>query len=151
LVLRVAAASSTLLSGGTDEAAVRALADEALALFEDRHDDVGQAFAYELLAFLEHNRVRSIPRLVAAERMLAHARAAGATWLGNTAKRQTIQSHIRGTDPLPGDRPHALGGLRDAPLVPDPHGPARSDRRQARTRRGRTRADRERTQPLSRQ
>ncbi len=101
LVLRVAAASSTLLSGGTDEATVRALADEALALFEARDDDVGQAFAYELLAFIEHNRVRSIPRLIAAERMLAHARAAGATWLENTAKRQTIQSHIWGPTPFP--------------------------------------------------
>ena len=83
----MAAASSTLLSGSVDEAATRALAIEALVLFEDREDEVGQAFAYELLAFLEHNRVRSIPRLMAAERMLAHARAAGATWLENTAKR----------------------------------------------------------------
>jgi class 3 adenylate cyclase/tetratricopeptide (TPR) repeat protein len=101
LALRVAAASSMLLSGSVDEATVRALANEALGLFEDRGDDVGQAFAYELLAFLEHNRVRSIPRLVAAERMLAHARAAGATWLVNTAKRQTIQSHIWGPTPFP--------------------------------------------------
>ena len=101
LVLRVAATSSTLLSGSADEETSRALASKALALFEARNDDVGLAFACELLAFLEHNRVRSIPRLVAAERMLAHARAAGARWLEDTAKRQTIQSHIWGPTPFP--------------------------------------------------
>jgi tetratricopeptide (TPR) repeat protein len=101
LALRVAATSSKLLSGGVDEARARALATEALELFENKGEEVGQAFACELLAFLEHNRVRSIPRLVAAERMLAHARAADATWLENTAKRQTLQAHIWGPTPFP--------------------------------------------------
>jgi hypothetical protein len=101
LVLRVAATSSKLLSGGVDEADARSLAAEALELFERKADEILQAFACELLAFLEHNRVRSIPRLVAAQRMLAHARAAGATWLENTAKRQTIQAHIWGPTPFP--------------------------------------------------
>ena len=101
LALRVAASSSQLLAGGIDEDPARALAAEALELFVDKGDDVGQAFACELLAFLEHNRVRSIARLVAAESMLAHARAAGAAWLENTAKRQVLQAHIWGPTPFP--------------------------------------------------
>jgi len=101
LALRVAATSSRALAGGIDEAEARALAAEALKLFEKRDDDVGQALACELVAFVEHNYVRSIARLAAAERMLAHAQAAGATWLVNTAKRQVIQAHIWGPTPFP--------------------------------------------------
>jgi class 3 adenylate cyclase/tetratricopeptide (TPR) repeat protein len=101
LALRVAATSSQALSSGVDEPAARALAAEALELFEKRGDDVGQALACELVAFIEHNLVRSVSRLVAAERMLAHARAAGATWLESTAKRQILQAHIWGPTPFP--------------------------------------------------
>jgi class 3 adenylate cyclase/tetratricopeptide (TPR) repeat protein len=100
LALRVAATSSKLISGRVDETGARTLAAEALELFENNGDDVGQAIACELLSFLEHNRVRSVARLVAAERMLAHARAAGAAWLEYTAKRQTLQSHIWGPTPF---------------------------------------------------
>jgi tetratricopeptide (TPR) repeat protein len=101
LALRVAATSSQALSCGVDEVKARALAAEALQLFEERGDDVGQALAYELIAFIEHNLVRSVSRLVAAERMLAHARASGATWLESTAKRQTLQAHIWGPTSFP--------------------------------------------------
>jgi tetratricopeptide (TPR) repeat protein len=100
LALRAAATSSRLISGHVDEAGARALASEALELFEKRGDDVGQAIACEVLALVEHNRVRSVARLAAAERMLGHARAAGAAWLEYTAKRQTLQSHIWGPTPF---------------------------------------------------
>jgi tetratricopeptide (TPR) repeat protein len=101
LALRVAATSSRVLAGGVGAAVARALATEALEFFEQRDDDVGQALACELVAFIEHNYVHSVARLAAAERMLAHARAAGVAWLEEPAKRQTLQAHIWGPTPFP--------------------------------------------------
>ena len=101
LALRVAATSSRVLAGGVGVAGARALAAEALEFFEQRDDDVGQALACELVAFIEHDYVHSVVRLAAAERMLAHARAAGVAWLEDTAKRQTLQAHIWGPTPFP--------------------------------------------------
>jgi len=100
LALRVAALSSHILVGGYDETEGRELATEALELFEHDGDDIGQALAWELLAYLEHNKVRSARRLVAAEHAASHAHAAGATWLENSAKRQTLQAHIWGPTPF---------------------------------------------------
>jgi class 3 adenylate cyclase/tetratricopeptide (TPR) repeat protein len=101
LALQVAATSSRALAGGVAAAQARALAAKALEFFEQRDDDVGQALACELVAFIEHNYVHSVARLAAAERMLAHARAAGMPWLEDTAKRHTLQAHIWGPTPFP--------------------------------------------------
>src|SRR5581483_765845 len=101
LRLRLVEASAQAQGGRVDEAAARRLAQEALALFEVEHDDVGQALAWELLAFLERNLVHSSAQLAAAERMLDHARAAKASWLEDSATRLILVGHIWGPTPLP--------------------------------------------------
>jgi class 3 adenylate cyclase/tetratricopeptide (TPR) repeat protein len=101
LKLRLAEKTGQASGATGDPREVRRFAEDALAVFERDRDDVGQALAWELLAFLEHGPVRSTEKLVAGERMLQHARAAGARWLEDSATRLILQAHLWGPTPFP--------------------------------------------------
>ena len=100
LKLRVAEKTARTVGASVDRSESRRLAEEGLTVFAARGDDVGQALAWELLAFLEHGPVHSRAKLFAAERMLEHARAAGAGWLEDSAWRLILQAHIWGPTPF---------------------------------------------------
>jgi class 3 adenylate cyclase/tetratricopeptide (TPR) repeat protein len=101
LQLRVVEQGVQAAGSSVDLVATRRLAEEALAVFETEGNDVGQALAWELLAYLEHGPVHSGAKLFAAERMLEHARAAGAKWLEDSATRLILQAHLWGPTPFP--------------------------------------------------
>jgi class 3 adenylate cyclase/tetratricopeptide (TPR) repeat protein len=101
LRLRLVEKSTQAAGGRVDSLDARRLAEEGLAYFEKNGDEVGQALAWELLAFLEHNPVQSVAKLAAAERMLEHARRAEAKWLEDNATRLILQAHIWGPTPFP--------------------------------------------------
>jgi class 3 adenylate cyclase/tetratricopeptide (TPR) repeat protein len=98
LRMRIAEVTARTYLVGTREG--WGVAEEALPVLERAGDELGQALAWELLAIKEHDLMHSGAKLAAAERMLEHARAAGAGWLEDSALRWILTAHYWGPTPL---------------------------------------------------
>jgi class 3 adenylate cyclase/tetratricopeptide (TPR) repeat protein len=98
LRMRIAEVTARTWLAGTREG--RGVAEEALPVLERAGDELGQALAWELIATREQDLMHSGAKLAAAERMLEHARAAGAGWLEDSALRWILTAHLWGPTPL---------------------------------------------------
>jgi tetratricopeptide (TPR) repeat protein len=98
LRMRIAEVTARTWLAGTREG--RGVVEEALPVLERAGDELGQALAWELVTIREHDLMHSGAKLAAAERMLEHARAAGARWLEDSALRWILGAHFWGPTPL---------------------------------------------------
>src|SRR6266508_777800 len=93
---RLARASVAQVTEGKSAEDMRPLAEDALRVFADAHDDAGLADAWFALARIEHNACRFGARHEALERVREHAQRAGNASVERTARHWMASGYVFG-------------------------------------------------------